>query len=311
MKLSDPVKLNRTQPIGKLIHFAIALLITLFIFHLPHAAAEVKLAETLPFRKFSTGDLPSAVANRIGYFKSLVLGGFYGGSICSGALIAPNLAITAAHCLEHNSANPSVKFKSNVFYLPDGTQTKIVDSYALGGSSYNGSTKDLHRYYKDYWRDIEVLLLEDRVGDRLGWFEIFRDETDYNSSLFDFRLFGFPASGMLFALPAFSYTFGSHAAISGEVCEFQFLEQFSDGKKSYPIEKGKVTIETNCSSYHGMSGGPMLAQDRRSGVYRIAGVIKGGYIDGHSFITPTFQFKELEKFLSPLKSGVQFTSGSW
>jgi V8-like Glu-specific endopeptidase len=240
----------------------------------------------VPLKDLNRGGISQKIANRIGFIKTLMLGGLTGSSFCTATLIGPDVAITAGHCIKNGfSSNP-------VYYgflrFPDGSASEIVDAKLSGGQSFKpGPSTPQAAIGMHVHRDIAVIRLADRPGDRLGWIDIMRKEEEYSEPDLEVRLIGYKVD-----LQFWWQSFGRRLKISQSSCSISLVDYYLSGGQRLPLHPGKKLVLTNCSSTFGLSGGPMLAYDRRTKSYRIAGVISNGVENRHTNVVPTYQYDE-------------------
>ncbi|MHC8510289.1 MAG: trypsin-like serine peptidase [Rhodospirillales bacterium] len=91
---------------------------------------------------------------------------------CSGFLIGPDLAATAAHCVKNGSARGSWHDPGDIRFHSFTHPAVRAAEYVHTGDHYHPNVspqEDLIKFSAHIGQDIVILRLEERLGDKLGW----------------------------------------------------------------------------------------------------------------------------------------------
>ena len=168
------------------------------------------------------------------------------GGLCTATLIAPTMALTAAHCIYQDEHFPTADFTSNVY--------SIIFTDSNGSESAYESLRVHVMPNTDAYNDVVIIELSSTVG--IAPMPIMKSVTGSTLG----NNLGLVGYGEL--KPGDTNSLGV-LHISGTNL---------DGLSSSQIEYGSTQTSTSC---FGDSGGPVVHQ-RNDGTYELAGVVHGG-----------------------------------
>ena len=126
---------------------------------------EVKLPSLVEKISVFTTDKRQPLDETSDLFKKVgVVNGGPNGMLCSAQLIGPNLVLTAAHCIVDASSNVSTDF---IYYAGYNSGKFITKSKVI--KAWVGTTMPVTVSGQPL--DWAILKIEERLGDRFGWFE--------------------------------------------------------------------------------------------------------------------------------------------
>lgn len=95
-------------------------------------------------------------------------------SYCSGTLVAPNLFLTASHCVDHSIKNSVISFN----YQLDGTTGILRDEVFFNIKGVVDSGVEIDSENKLHSHDYAILELDGKPGDEFGWRETYAQQPE-------------------------------------------------------------------------------------------------------------------------------------
>lgn len=204
---------------------------------------------------------------------------------CSGILIAPNFALTAAHCV--------IDIGLKTFTLYDSA--KVVSGYDNGieNPAIPSSAVSKAYIFKSFysgtgWSDIALIELKKPIGLQVGWVGIAYDTNSVSYTQKIFHKFSYPAQANPFN-PGKNY--------NGDTLYYNYgkIEPFSGGLIGLPL--------TSNQGLPGQSGSSFLYTDNLNDYYSV-GVFSFSSSYGHVKISPDM-FYQLKNILDLNPVGVK------